>query len=47
MDLVGLEDDPDFWNMGLDSGSAEETSEPKLVDVQGGLFTWLISFIFF
>ena len=45
MDLVGLEDDPDFWNMGLDSGSVEETSEPKLVDAQGVSYPWFISFI--
>ena len=33
MDLIGLEDDPDFWNMGPDSGSIEEASEPKLKGV--------------
>lgn len=46
MDLIGLEDDPDFWNMGLDSGSVEETSEPKMVDTQGVSYAWFISFIF-
>jgi len=44
MDLIGLEDDPDFWNMGLGSGSVEETSEPKLVDTQGVSFSWFIPF---
>ena len=43
MDLIGLEDDPDFWNMGPDSGSVEETSEPKLVDTQGLSCSCLIS----
>jgi hypothetical protein len=42
MDLIGLEDDPDFWNMEPDSGNIEEASEPKL---EGVSYAWFISSI--
>lgn len=34
-DLVGLEDDPDFWNMDLDS---DQASPPKKLDKTAGRF---------
>jgi hypothetical protein len=35
MDLVGLEDDPDFWNMTLDSSSAVGIGPVKSEIIQG------------
>jgi len=29
MDLIGLEDDPDFWNMKLESDSPERKPNPN------------------
>jgi len=36
-DLVGLEDDPDFWNMNIDSGQSTDSS-PKKSDKTAGRF---------
>lgn len=36
MDLAGLEDDPDFWNYGLDDEDANPTPNPLIVrDLRG------------